>query len=526
MKLYESVAEQLAGMIRSATLRAGDRLPSVRESSRTRAVSPSTVLHAYAELERAGLIESRPRSGYYVTPRATPAAVPRSAAARSRSTRVTVSDLVFDTLEASRDRDVIPLGSAFPGPLLFPWALLARYLGSSARRLDPWSTVESLPPGSVDLRRQIARRYLASGVTVDIDEIIVTAGALEALNLCLSAVARPGDTIAIESPTFYGCLQAAERLGINVVEIPTHPREGVDLAALSKAISTHRIRACWFMTNLQHPTGASLSDTKKRELVKLLATHAIPLIDDDAYSKLRFSSAHCVPAKAFDRKGLVLHCGSFSKCLAPGYRLGWVAAGRFAKDVGRRKIEASVATNIPIQQAVAQMLRHGGYDSHLQGLRRQTGRTAIFHAPCLASSFSRRLPSRDTGRRLFFMGGMRRCGRFARRASAGIGSGHHDCAGTDVLRTSAIRQLHPAELRPSVDLRHGIGGQTAGRDLAALLIKMGSLATAAYAFAERHRCLPLRPAAPSGSSSCHPPACRPTSDPFPTANRRSFFPAQ
>ena len=371
MKLYESVTDQLAGMIRSATLRAGDRLPSVRELSRTRAISPSTVLHAYAELERMGLIEARPRSGYYVSVRAKPAAEPRSAATRSRSTRVAVSDLVFETLDASRDRDVIPLGSAFPSPLLFPWALLARYLGSSARRMDPWNTVESLPPGSIDLRRQIARRYLASGLTVDIDQIIITAGALEALNLCLSALARPGDTIAIESPTFYGCLQAAERLGINVVEIPAHPRDGVDLAALSKAMSAHSIRACWFMTNLQHPTGASMPTAKKRELVRLLASHDIPLIEDDAYAELQFAANPELPAKAFDKKGLVLHCGSFSKCLAPGYRLGWVAAGRFAKDVGRRKIESSVATSLPIQQAVAQMLRQGGYDAHLAGLRRK-----------------------------------------------------------------------------------------------------------------------------------------------------------
>lgn len=371
MKLYETVADQLAGMIRSLTLRPGDRLPSVRSLSRSRAVSPSTVLHAYAELERSGLIAARPRSGYYVTFRATPAAVPRSAATRSRSTRVAVSDLVFETLEASRDRKVIPLGSAFPSPLLFPWASLARYLGSGARHMDPWSTVESLPPGNVELRRQIARRYLALGMTIDIDQIIITAGALEALNLSLSALARPGDTIAIESPAFYGCLQAAERLGLHVVEIPVHPRDGVDLGVLAKAITTHSIRACWFMTNLQHPTGAVVPVQRKRELVRLLASHDIPLIEDDAYAELHFSSVDALPAKAFERKGGVLHCGSFSKCLAPGFRLGWVAAGRFAQAVGRAKIESSVATSLPIQLAVAQMLRHGGYDSHLTTLRRK-----------------------------------------------------------------------------------------------------------------------------------------------------------
>jgi DNA-binding transcriptional MocR family regulator len=370
MTLYHAVAQELGEMIRGGTLRPGDQLPSVRSLCRTRAVSPSTVLHAYEALESSGLIEAKPRSGYYVSEWRKPVAVPRTSTPKSRSTRVAVSDLVFDTLEASRDRGVVPLGSAFPSPTLFPWAKLARYLGSSARHMDPWNTVESLPPGSLDLRRQIARRYLRLGMSIGIEQIVVTSGALEALNLALQSVVRPGETIAIESPTFYGCLQAAERLGINVIEIPTHPREGIDLPTLRKVIAKNRIRACWCMTTLHHPTGATMPTEKKRELVRLLSSHSIPLIEDDAYAELQFSSKSSLPAKAFDTKGFVMHCGSFSKCLAPGYRLGWVAAGRFTKELARLKIESSLATSLPIQQGIAQMLQHGSYDSHLAGLRR------------------------------------------------------------------------------------------------------------------------------------------------------------
>jgi DNA-binding transcriptional MocR family regulator len=368
MKLYHVVAQEFEGMIRGGSLRAGDKLPSVRTLCAARDVSPSTVLRAYSALELAGLIRSRPRSGYYVSP-SPKAPVPRSSMPKPSSTRVAVSDLVFDILDASRNRDVIPLGSAFPGPSLFPWTKLARYLGSGARRMEPWSTVESLPPGSMELRRQIARRYLRLGMTIDVKEIIVTSGALEALNLALQAVARPGDTIAIESPTFYGCLQAAERLGLNVVEIPTHPQEGLDIAALARAISKYPIRACWFMTTLQHPTGATMPADKKRELVSILSKHEIPLIEDDAYAELQFGPSPAVPSKAFDENGFVLHCGSFSKCLAPGYRLGWVAAGRFTKEVARRKIESSLGTSLPIQLGIAQMLKSGGYESHLVRLR-------------------------------------------------------------------------------------------------------------------------------------------------------------
>jgi len=370
VKLYRAVAQELSGMIRGGSLAAGDQLPSVRSLSRSRKISPATVLKAYEALEANGLIEARPRSGYYVREHQKQPIPPQTSRPKANSTRLDVSDLVFQTLEASRNRKVVPLGSAFPSPTYFPWPKLARYLGSSARHLDPWSTVESLPPGSVDLRQQIAKRYLRLGMSVGIEQIVVTAGALEALNLALQSVTRPGDTIAIESPTFYGCLQAAQRLGLQVVEIPMHPTEGLDIEALRTAITRFPIRACWFMTTLQHPTGATLSQPRKRELARLLAGHDIPLIEDDAYSELQFASKPELPAKAFDETGRVLHCGSFSKCLAPGYRLGWVAAGRYSADLSRRKIEASIATSLPVQQGIAQMLRHGGFDTHLTKLRR------------------------------------------------------------------------------------------------------------------------------------------------------------
>jgi DNA-binding transcriptional MocR family regulator len=366
MKRYETLVDDLGRMIREGELRPGDRVPSVRSLCRARGVSRSTVLRAYERLEFDGLIEAKARAGFFVARPKTPS---RGPAPKLRSTSVAVSDLVFETLEASRDREVVPFGSAFPGPSLFPWAKLARYVGSCARHLDPWSTVESLPPGNLELRQQIARRYLRMGMSVSVEQIVITAGALEALNLSLAALTAPGDTIAIESPAFYGCLQAAERRRLKVVEIPVNPASGLDLDALSRALDKHPIRAFWSMPTLHNPTGATLDTGRKRELVDLLSRHEIPLIEDDAYAELQFASPPVPPAKAFDERGIVLHCGSFSKCLAPGYRLGWVAAGRFVKEVARGKIESSLATSLPIQLAIAQMMKHGGYDAHLARLR-------------------------------------------------------------------------------------------------------------------------------------------------------------
>ena len=370
MTLYRELANDLAELITRGTLRVGDRVPSVRQLVRERHISPATAMRAYEALQAKGLVETRHRSGYYVSDRwQQPTAAPQPSKPRTRSRRVDVSELVFQILESTRDRDVVPLGSAFPSPTLFPWPKLARYLGSSARRMDPWSTVESLPPGSDELRRQIARRYLEFGIRVPADEIVITSGALEALTLSLQTVARPGDVIAIESPTFHACLQAIETAGMKALEIPTDPHDGIDLSALDSAIRKHNVRACWFMTSLQNPTGATLPEAKKRDLVQLLAKREVPLIEDDVYAELYFGAKRPKPAKAFDRTGLVLNCGSFSKCLAPGYRLGWVAAGRFATAIQRRKVTTTLGTSVPIQNGIALLLREDGFDAHLVRLR-------------------------------------------------------------------------------------------------------------------------------------------------------------
>ena len=204
---------------------------------------------------------------------------------------------------------------------------------------------------------------------VSADEIVITNGAMEALNLCLAAVTRPGDSVIVESPTFYAALQALERMGLRAIEVPTHPGEGIDLAALELAIAAHQPKACWLMTTFQNPLGSLMPDAKKKALVELLARHALPLIEDDVYAELYSDVRRPPSAKSFDEAGDVLHCSSFSKCLAPGYRVGWAAAGRHAPQVRRLKMMTSLATSIPSQLAIAEYLDQGGYDRHLRQLR-------------------------------------------------------------------------------------------------------------------------------------------------------------
>lgn len=370
MTLYHQLADDIAAQIRAGILRAGTRLPSVRALRADRRLSPATIQHAYALLEARGYLEARPRSGYYVSAAWVPEpAQPRARKPASGAAPLDVSELVFTILEAIRDRDVVPLGSAFPSPRYFPLERLARQLGTSARRLDPWATVQDLPPGSLDLRRQIARRYLRCGARVPAEEIVITSGAMEGLNVALGALTQPGDIVVIESPAFYGCLQAVEAHGLRAIEVPTDPANGVDLAALDRALDRHSVKACWLMTSFHNPVGACVPDGARKELMRILERHDVPLIEDNVYAELYFGDRRPAPMKAFDRKGLVLDCGSFSKSLAPGYRVGWVAAGRYAQTVARRKAMASLATNVPAQAAIAAYLAGGGYDRFLRGLR-------------------------------------------------------------------------------------------------------------------------------------------------------------
>ncbi len=356
MKRYEQVAEDIANSISRGMLRKGERLPSVRQASQRRGVSPSTIFQAYYLLEARGLISARERSGYYVTGGvgAMPQLPDMPAPTHAALTTVDVSELVFEILASVRIGKLLPLGSAFPSPLLFPLGKLARIMASTVQAMDPWATVRDLSPGDEQLRRQIALRYQIDGLQVPPEEIIITNGALEALNLCLAAIgARPGDSILIESPAFYAALQAIERNGLQAVEVPTHPSRGADLEAMEHAIQQHQPKACWLMTNFQNPTGSLMPEENKRALVALLSRYEIPLIEDDVYAELYFGEKRPLPAKAFDKEGLVMHCSSFSKCLAPGYRVGWVAPGRYARSVERIKLTTTLAASVPAQQTLS-----------------------------------------------------------------------------------------------------------------------------------------------------------------------------
>ena len=370
MALYEQLAQEFSRQIERGVLRPGERLPSVRALGVSRGLSQGTIMQAYYLLEDRGLVSTRPRSGYYVNARArAPLPPPMLPDESPQPLDVTIGQLVWDIMDGIRQRDAVPLGSAFASPQLYPLTKLGQTLGISARRLRPETLMADLPPGNAELRRHIARRYLEIGIEVDAESIVITNGASEALLVSLYATTRPGDIVAIESPAHYIPLHTIENSGRRALCIPTCCEEGMNLAALERALASQPVRAVWAMPTFQNPTGALMPARRKRELVELLARHDVPLIENDVYADLYYGEERPAPAKFWDRDGRVLHCGSFSKTLAPGYRVGWVAPGRYDTLARRHKFLLSVGTNVPSQLALADFVHHGGFELHLRRLR-------------------------------------------------------------------------------------------------------------------------------------------------------------
>ncbi|CAB3720428.1 Histidinol-phosphate aminotransferase [Paraburkholderia phenoliruptrix] len=378
MKLYEKLADEIAEAVRRGVFAAGERIPSVRQASQQHGVSIKTVLHAYALLESRGLVETRPQSGYFVREAALAALRPETRRRNGTpalpvapvAAEVDVSRLVLSTLRSIRAHDAVPFGSPYPDPSLFPWRRINQYANAIARRQASWNLIDDLPPGNPELIRQIARRYTENGMPVDPGEIVITLGATEAINLSLQAVARPGDTVAVESPTYYAMLHAIERLGMRAIEVATHPVDGIDLDALAQVIARQNIAACMVMPNFQNPLGFQMPDTRKRQLVELLAVHQIPVIENDVYQELYFGETRPASLKSFDTQGLVLHCASFSKSLTASYRIGWALPGRFRAQVEKLKFLNTLTTPSVPQVAVADYLRQDGYDRHLRHVRK------------------------------------------------------------------------------------------------------------------------------------------------------------
>jgi len=376
--LYVEVAERIETLIHKKSLKVGDKLLSVRALSKEQGISLSTAFQAYYHLEGKGLIEARPQSGYYI--KHSPAhalEIPKCCEPTDEALPVTMDEMISSVYMNLRSEHLTSFSLGSPHPSLLPAAKLNKSVVHALRNSADHCLGYEHVQGSEQLRKQIARLSFNWGGTASDQDIVVTAGCMEAISLSLQAITKPGDAVATESPTFYGIFRVMQSLGLKVVEVPTDAATGIDLNYLAQAIPKFNIKACVFVCNFNNPIGSCVPDEKKKQLVELLAKKDIPLIEDDIYGELFFGKTRPKTCKAFDKKGMVIQCGSFSKSLAPGYRIGWAIPGKFRDRVIALKRMNSVSTNTLAQAAIAHFLENGRYELHLRHLRK------ALHTQCL-----------------------------------------------------------------------------------------------------------------------------------------------
>ncbi len=384
---YQQIAEVFEQQILTETLQTGNKLPSLRMICTENEVSLSTALKAYYTLESKFLIESRPKSGYFVSyaPKRFPGIPQISKPAQSVKSE-DIDDLVKKVYH-KYNTDHTALSLAIPAHELLPIAKLNKELILASRSLRDCGSHYEQVEGNERLRRQIARRSSAMGAQLRIQDIVITAGCVEAISYALRATTVRGDQLAVESPVSFGMLQLAQDLGLNIVELPTHPQTGIDIEALKHALETQHIKACLLISNFSNPLGSCMPDEHKREVVRLIEMHQVPLIENDVNGDVYFGALRPTCCKSYDQSGLVLWCGSVSKTLAPGYRVGWIAAGKFTDKVINMKRTHAIAGTSITQEVTAGFLETGRYEHHLRKLRQTLHTNSLQFARTIGDYF-------------------------------------------------------------------------------------------------------------------------------------------
>ncbi|AYZ37867.1 PLP-dependent aminotransferase family protein [Chryseobacterium indologenes] len=368
--LYLKIANSVTEQIKSETLQFGDRLPSLRSAQKLYNVSLNTVKQAYMELESRSLVESRPKYGYYVSQTSQrKLALPSVGKMKVYEGDKSPEDLIGKVFGAIGGTDMTQFGLGIPGKSLLPVAKMKKCMIDVIKKKHDSGTNYEPVQGNEQLRREIAKWSIVMEGKITEDDLVITSGAMNGVYNCLMAVTQPGDSVAVESPVYFGILQAIQLLGLKAVEIPTHPITGVDLDALKKVLP--KLSACCFVVNYNNPLGFQMPDENKKELVRMLTEYNVPLVEDDVYGNIYFGAGRPKPCKFYDEAGIVMWVGSVSKTLAPGFRVGWVAPGKFKDKIIRQKLVQTVSGPSLFSDVIADFLEHGRYDHHLRMFRKK-----------------------------------------------------------------------------------------------------------------------------------------------------------
>ncbi|HTD98798.1 MAG TPA: PLP-dependent aminotransferase family protein [Mucilaginibacter sp.] len=386
--LYAQIVGRIEKQIKQKLLKPGDKLLSVRALSQEQGISISTAYKAYVELENMGMIEARPKSGYYVKFSAAQfAKVPEIKPPLKEPGEVSVEQMIAMIYQNMPEESVLRLSRAAPPLSLLPMAKLNKSMMEAIRKSPSGNVNYENLQGNVSLRKQVAKNAFNWGGNITEDDVVTTQGCMEALVFCLRALTKPGDTVAIESPTYFGIFSVMLSLDLKVLEIPVNPDTGIDIEYLEQAMDQVDIKACLFVPNFSNPVGSCMPNQRKQQLVTLLVNRKIPLIEDDIYGEIYFGKSRPRTCKSFDTEGWVMLCSSVSKSLTPGYRVGWCIPGRFKDKIINIKMMHTISSATPTQAAIAHFFETGRYDLHLRNLRRALYTQCLRYTQAIAAHF-------------------------------------------------------------------------------------------------------------------------------------------
>lgn len=365
---YQTLADDLAGRIRSGVLQPGDRVPSVRQLCALHEVSPATVTHALHLLEDGGLIEARPRQGFFVRRQLQRFTPPSQCASPGLPQAIALEGHRKLVVEFSNHTTKAWLGMSALDGSLFPTAIIKKLVTQQLQR-NPNILNNGSYVGKASLREQLARRSLMLGCDFSPDEIVITHGDTEAADLCLRVLTKPGDIVAVQTPGPLRVLEMLEGYGLRALEIPAHPCDGLSVDALDFALRHNKVAACIVNINFPSPTGSLMPDGEKLRLAEIAHRHGVPLIEIDSFGDLHHGEQRPKPIKAFDRHGNVLYCGDLACVISPGLSLGFIVGGRHRLTLNAARVVHGEPVALLIQETVACFLGSGRLEPHLRRMR-------------------------------------------------------------------------------------------------------------------------------------------------------------
>ncbi|UST74779.1 PLP-dependent aminotransferase family protein [Pseudomonas siliginis] len=383
-KRWRIVKDWIIRQIDSGDLAAEAKLPSIRVLARMFETSITTVQRALADLEADAYVSTVPRVGYFVS--ASGRAKP-SGAFDFSSVTVNVNHAVVAMLSEAASRTTASLNSAVLHSDLTPNVLLNKCLSVLAAKTDNTLSGLVAPPGLPALRRRIAGLMLTRGVVCGPDDILVTSGDTIALELALEAVASKGATVAIETPTYYGILQTIERLGMRALPIRTDGRTGLDVDHLEEALKQKKVAVIFLNPTLQNPRGFIMPDEARARLSRIAREADVPIIEDDIFFDLVPEADRPRALKSYDSSGQTIYCSSFSKTIAPGYRVGWCLAGKYRNAILAQMFSRNLAVSSLAQNVLNEFIGRGYMDEHCARLRSQLSSLASFVEALVRTDF-------------------------------------------------------------------------------------------------------------------------------------------